>query len=93
MSVRSKGVFLFMHIERVNEPVEVLAAFRRGRLDPLALKWKGRKERIIKVNLVHTEQHGREQTHYFSVTGTGASYRLAYRPLAFQWILEEVWME
>ena len=82
-----------MHIERVNEPVEVLAAFRRGRLDPLVLKWKGKDECITKVNLMHTEREGREQIHYFSVTGIGASYRLAYRPLAFQWVLEEMWLE
>ena len=78
-----------MHIEHVNEPVEVLAAFRRGRLDPLVLKWKGRDERITKVNLMHTEREGREQIHYFSVTGIGASYRLPARPPAVSWGVEE----
>lgn len=82
-----------MRVEQVNEPIEVLAAFRSHRMEPIVFKWHGKDYRVIKVNLIHTLNEGRERIHYFSVSGEGAVYRLAYRPLAFSWILEEVFLE
>lgn len=89
-----------MNIEKINESIEVLAAFRPTRpqhgvagVEPLLFKWAGKRYRVIRINLVHTLNDGREQIHYFSVSGEGATYRLAYRPRSFSWKLEEVWLE
>jgi hypothetical protein len=94
MSVPCGGEwFLCMHVEHVQELVEVLAVFRRNGMEPVVFKWGGKRYRVTKVNLMHTLNDGRERIHYFSVSGEGANYRLAYRPLAFRWTLEEVWLE
>lgn len=82
-----------MTVEKVQEPIEVLAAFRGHRVEPMVFKWGGKDYRVTKVNLVHTLNDGRERIHYFSVSGEGGVYRLAYRPLAFTWTLEEIWLE
>jgi hypothetical protein len=82
-----------MNVEKVNEPIEVLAAFRQNRMEPLVFKWGGKDYRVLKTNLVHVLNEGRERIHYFSVSGEGGVYRLAYRPLSFSWVLEEVWTD
>lgn len=84
---------ILMQVDQINEPVQVLAAFRAHGVEPLVFKWGGKDYKIVKVNLIHTETEGRERVHIFSVSGEGAVYRLAYRPLAFTWTLEEIWIE
>ncbi len=82
-----------MQIEQVHESIDVLAAFRATGVEPLVFKWNGRDHRVSKINLMHTLNDGRERIQYFSVSGEGAMYRLAYRPLAGSWVLEEVCLE
>ncbi len=87
------SVSITMQIDRIDEPVEVLAAFRATRVEPLVFKWNGRDYKVVKINLIHSEHDGRERVQYYSVSGEGAGYRLAYRPLAGSWILQEVWID
>jgi hypothetical protein len=82
-----------MHAEKINESIEVLAAFRSKGMEPMVFKWAGKKYSIKKINLVHVLKDGREWTYYYSVSGEGAMYRLAYYPLTFKWMLEEIWLE
>ncbi len=82
-----------MNVERIDEPIEVLAAFRGNGMEPMVFKWNKKKYPIKKINLMHVLKDGREWIHYYSVSGDGATYRLAYYPLTFKWVLEEVWLE
>jgi hypothetical protein len=82
--------FPTMMYEKINEPVEVMAAFKKEGAEPMTFKWGNRHYRINKVNLVHTEHDGREKIYYFSVSNETASYRLSFRAQSLTWMLEEM---
>ncbi|MFA5936016.1 MAG: hypothetical protein WC787_04150 [Patescibacteria group bacterium] len=76
--------------EKVSEPIEVLAAFRKDRTEPMVFKWGNRHYQIKRVNLVHTERHGREKIYIFSVSDEANAYRLSFSSESLQWTLEEM---
>lgn len=76
----------------VSEPIEVLAAFRKDRTEPMTFKWGNRHYQIKKVNLVHAERHGREKVYIFSVSDDANAYRLAFSTESLSWTLEEMAM-
>ena len=79
-----------MTYEKVNEPIEVLAVFRKNQTEPMTFKWGNRYYQVNKVNLVHTEHNGREKVYYFSVSNNDTSYRLSFRTESLRWMLEEM---
>lgn len=79
-----------MIYEKINEPIEVLAAFRKEGTEPMTFKWGNRYYSVNKVNLVHTEHNGREKIYYFSVSNDANAYRLSFRTESMRWMLEEV---
>ena len=79
-----------MSYEKVNQPVEVLVAFRNERPEPMVFKWGARYFQVQKVNLVHSERVGREKVYYFSVSDEANAYRLSFRTESLQWQLEEL---
>jgi len=79
-----------MIYEKVDQPVEVLAAFRKDRAEPMTFKWGNRYYQVKKINLVHTEREGREKVYYFSVSDDTAAFRLSFRSETLAWRLEEM---
>jgi hypothetical protein len=79
-----------MIYEKINEPIEVLAAFRKEGTEPMTFKWGSKYYQVNKVNLVHTEHDGREKIYYFSVSNDAMSYRLSFRTESLRWMLEEM---
>lgn len=79
-----------MTYEKVNEPVEVLAAFRQNRTEPMTFKWGKKYYQVQKVNLIHTEHDGREKIYYFSVSDDSNAFRLSFHTESLKWNLEEV---
>lgn len=79
-----------MVYQKVNQPVEVLAAFRNDRTEPMTFKWGTKYYQVRKVNLVHTEHNGREKVYYFSVSDDANAYRLSFRTESLKWMLEEI---
>ena len=73
----------------VSEPIEVLAAFRNERIEPMIFKWGKRHFQIKKVNLVHSERRGREKIFFFSVSDEANAYRLSLSSETMKWRLEE----
>ncbi|GMU25158.1 MAG: hypothetical protein AMXMBFR16_00630 [Candidatus Uhrbacteria bacterium] len=84
------NLFSPMVYEKVNQPVEVLAAFRNDRTEPMTFKWGKKYYQIRKVNLVHSEHNGREKVYYFSVSDDANAYRLSFRTESLKWMLEEI---
>ena len=76
--------------EKVAEPVEVLAAFRKDRTEPMVFKWGNRHYHVKRVNLVHTERHGREKVYIFSVSDDVNAYRLSFSSETMNWMLEDM---
>ncbi|MCI0479251.1 hypothetical protein L0Y59_01780 [Candidatus Uhrbacteria bacterium] len=74
----------------VSEPIEVLAAFRKGRTEPMTFKWGNRYYQVKKVNMVHSERRGREKVVIFSVSDDANAYRLSFSTESLRWTLEEL---
>jgi len=82
--------FPTMLYEKINEPIEVMATFRKEGAEPMTFKWGNTYYQVNKVNLVHTEHDGREKIYYFSVSNDATSYRLSFRSESLKWMLEEM---
>ncbi len=78
-----------MSYEKVQQPVDVVIAFRKRRPEPIIFKWANRYYHIKKVNLVHSERLGREKIYYFSVSDDTTAYRLSFRTESLSWQLDE----
>ncbi len=76
--------------EKISEAVEVLAAFRNDRAEPVTFKWRNRYYQVKKVNMVHAERNGREKITYFSVSDDANAYRLSFSNESLKWKLEEM---
>jgi len=76
--------------EQISQPIDVVVAFHKGRVEPMTFKWGKRYFQIKKVNLVHSERHGREKIFYFSVSDDANAYRLSLSSETMKWQLEEM---
>jgi hypothetical protein len=76
--------------EKISEPIEVLAAFRKDRTEPMVFKWGNRHYQVKRVNLVHTERKGREKMYIFSVSDDANAYRLTFSSETMEWRLEDM---
>lgn len=91
-----KHLYSFFHYsqsmiyEKIQEPIEVLAAFRKEQTEPMVFKWGNRYYQIGKVNFIHSEHDGLEKIFYFSVSNDSSSYRLSFRTKSLRWMLEEM---
>jgi hypothetical protein len=76
--------------EQIAEPVEVLVAFRRNKMEPVVFKWANRHYQIKRIHLVHTERQGREKRMLFSVSDGCNAYRLSFSTEKLDWRLEDM---
>jgi len=74
----------------VAEPIEVLAAFRKDRAEPMTFKWGNRYYQVKKVNMIHAERRGREKVVIFSVSDDANAYRLSFSTETLRWNLDEM---
>ena len=76
--------------QKVEEPIDVMVAFKRGNAEPVAFKWCGRHYKVDRVNLMHAERRGREKVYVFSVSDKANAYRLRFSTETLKWNLEEM---
>jgi hypothetical protein len=57
----------YLVFETLNDPVDVLASFVDGKLEPLRFRWRGRAVRVKKVTGRWVRREGAHQLRYFSV--------------------------
>ena len=72
-----------MRSEEVNEPVEVLASFRRGRHDaalaaPEVMHWRGRRYRIGRLGLRYPTAKGHRMLHRFTFSIDDTTFELEF---------------
>ena len=79
--------------EKINEPVEVLVRFGKGRVEPARFRWRDRGYDVKKVNFVHKERQGGDKIYYFSVSDDANSFRLAFSTRDLGWTMEELYTE
>lgn len=78
--------------EIINEKVDVITVFKKGRgiVEPLKLRWAGRDYAITKIGLHHPVRDGRTLFHIYSCTDGTTFFRLKLNTESMQWLLEEV---
>ena len=79
-----------MNIERINQPVGVLAEFTGGECKPLRFLWKRRTYEVDCVNGRWIDRHGETPTLNFSVQVGEETYYLRFLTGPMQWWLEQV---
>lgn len=79
--------------EIINEPVDMLVAFRENRVIPKRMRWNAREYEIASVNLVHTAREGQKRVFYFSVSDLTNYFKLKLDPDALEWRLIETYTE
>jgi hypothetical protein len=75
----------------VEEPVDVSAVFRGGKLRPTAFLWRGRSYRIRRVTGAYRARKGRHLELYYAVMGEGPEvYELRFSTEGMSWSLVRV---
>ena len=89
--------FLFVYnkdmLEKLNDPIQVLAQFNGKKIMPEFFKWRDKTYKIEKLNMVHKERDGNDKIYYFSVTDNANFFRLAFFTRDLSWKIEELWYE
>lgn len=79
--------------EIINQPVEVIAAFTKNKIIPLFFKWKSRRYKVKKINLVHSVREGRNKLYFFSVSDAVNYFKLCFDTEKGNWKLLELYYE
>jgi hypothetical protein len=79
-----------MHIETIDEPIRVLAAFAGGRCDPLRFRWGRRAYRVDRVNARWIDRQGDTYALHYSVQSGEETYYLHFAAGEVQWRLDKV---
>jgi hypothetical protein len=76
---------------KVDEPVEVAARFRDGKLEPLAFRWQGRTISGLSLSLAHKLAEGRATLFVCAVSDGASSYELSFNNETLEWKLRQIW--
>ncbi|MDD5088709.1 MAG: hypothetical protein PHI18_07925 [bacterium] len=80
-------------METIQEPVEVIALFREGKLSPLRFRWRQRVYRVTRINGGWDTEEGATRYHHFAVmseSGGDDVFELSYNARAHHWRIEKV---
>lgn len=81
-----------MH-EHLNDPIDVMVAFKDNRILPKAMRWNQRDYKINTVNLVHTAREGSNRVFFFSVSDANNYFKLKLDPTTLEWRLVELYTD
>ncbi|HUT21957.1 MAG TPA: hypothetical protein VMX18_00950 [Candidatus Bipolaricaulota bacterium] len=81
-----------MH-ETINQPIEVIAAFTKNKIIPLFFKWRDKRYKIRKINLVHSASRGKNKLYFFSVNDAANYFKLCFDTGKGAWQLLELYYE
>lgn len=79
-----------MMTEKINEPIEVLVKFEKGKLIPFQFSWRGQNYPLKKIEFVHFSEKGNARLYFFSAVGAQANYQLVFDSQRFTWRLGKV---
>lgn len=81
-----------MH-EVLNDPISILVNFGQDKIMPLAFKWRNKKYKIEKLNLVHKKRDGNNTIYYFNVSDNANYFKLSFSTKDLGWKIEELYFE
>jgi len=81
-----------MH-EIINEPIEMLVAFKKVGVIPRQMFWSGRLYEIKQINMIHTVYEGTKHIFYFSVSNNEHAFKLRFDTELLKWTLAEMYTD
>ena len=78
-------------LEQINQKIDILVAFVKGKVLPLSFRWNNKKYSVNKINLVHSEYVGRDKKYYFSIDSNGDYFKLIFNTKDNSWFLQEAY--
>lgn len=79
-----------MNIEKIDEPIGVLASFTGGACQPLRFRWGVREYRVDAVNGRWIDRGGEGYRLHFSVQVGSETFYLHFCSSDVQWVLDKV---
>ncbi len=79
--------------QRIDESIEVIGVFSRGKFTVKKFRWQGREHRVAETTLVNQTKDGGVRQVLYSVVVGGTLYRLQWNQSTHDWKLEEIWYE
>jgi hypothetical protein len=77
-------------VQRIQEPVRVLASFSERKIRIHFFNWRNRIYKISSANLFHIEKDGSAKRYHFAVSTKENDYQLVYDPFTLEWKLDQV---
>jgi hypothetical protein len=83
-----------MRFEDINDPIEVIAVFRAGKMRPLKFRWRDRVYKIERINGGWMSDQGKTRFYHYSVMSDSPDvYEISYNPDRFSWNIDRVCQE
>jgi nucleotidyltransferase/DNA polymerase involved in DNA repair len=80
--------------QEINQPIEVMAVFEKGRMLPVRFRWNGRVVRIVHVTARWRTNEGRfRKKHYSVIDQNSEFFQLTYKERTSEWFLNKIWVE
>ena len=82
-----------MRVERIHEPIQVLASFSGGSVEPVRFRWAGRSYKVDAINGRWGDRQGENYCLHYSVQIGQETYYLHFASKEVQWWLDQVIVE
>ncbi len=80
--------------QEINQPIEVMAVFQKGRMIPLRFRWNKRVIKITKVTGWWRASEGKFRIRHFAVIDENSQFcQISYRERTAEWFLNKIWVE
>ncbi len=79
-----------MLVEKIREPIRVLAGFGGGQAKPISFRWRGRTYQIGKINARWVDRQADNYSLHYSVQAGAETYYIRFCSQEVQWWLDEV---
>ena len=78
-----------MNIEKINEPLSVLASFGGGKIEPLRFRWTSRTYKVDRINGRWIDRQGDVYCLHYSLQSGDQIYYIHFSSKQVQWWLDQ----
>jgi hypothetical protein len=80
--------------QEINQPVEVMVIFEKGRMIPVRFRWNGRVIKVAKLTGWWRSNEGKFRIRHFAVIDQNSQFfQLTYKERTAEWFLNKIWVE
>lgn len=80
--------------QEINQPIEVVVIFQRGRMVPVRFRWNGRMIKIAKITGWWRTNQGEFRIRHYTVIDENSQFcQLSYKERTAEWFLNKIWVD